>query len=148
MYAVFVASQALLAAEDCPDIPEEQVCYRRQAQDLSCNGIEVTAEQSIDLADPLCRSTTDSSGVPWPSADYGVEHGSPGCAYLVGAYDMDNDGLISANIAIPPSGVPDMVISSTVTTARARPATISGTQTATMSATPVTSAPAHLTHSR
>ena len=94
----FLASQVLLAAEDCPDIPEEQVCYRRQAQDLNCNGIEVTEEQSIDLADPLCRSTTDSSGVPWPNADYYVEYGSFGCAYPVAAYDMDNDGTIDFKV--------------------------------------------------
>ena len=73
-------------------------CYSDIDQDLNCNGLDVSDEPPVDLNDPICSSTTDSNGVPYPNADYYYDYNSFGCRYPVSGNDADGDGLSAGQI--------------------------------------------------
>ncbi|MEC8278021.1 MAG: thrombospondin type 3 repeat-containing protein, partial [Myxococcota bacterium] len=73
-------------------------CYSDIDQDLNCNGLDVSDEPPVDLNDPICASTSDANGVPYPNADYYYDYNSFGCRYPVSGNDADGDGLSAGQI--------------------------------------------------
>ena len=88
-----------VAGDECPeDEVSNEGTWNDLAQDLNFNGIEAMDEEAVDLADPLCLSQVNAEGVPWPNADYYIGYMSFGCLYPVAEYDVDGDGLVTAEI--------------------------------------------------
>ena len=40
-------------------------CRTELSQDLNCNGVDVSAELSVDLSDPVCATGLDPAGNPY-----------------------------------------------------------------------------------
>ena len=81
---------------------EAQACKTELVQDLNCNGIEASLEPAIDLSDPTCASNVDDADNPYPTADWYVLYDMFGCDYPTAGYDLDDAGLVVAEVASHP----------------------------------------------
>ena len=68
-------------------------CRTELSQDLNCNGVDASAELSVDLSDPVCAAGLDPAGNPYTSADAYYDYGLWSCDLPVSDYDVDLDGF-------------------------------------------------------
>lgn len=85
-------------------------CATTLTQDLNCNTIDVTLERPVDLEDPVCAGNTDSTGTPFPNADWYYDYASFGCRVPVLEYDFDEDGFSWGWVDLAVVGEPDRVV--------------------------------------
>ena len=88
----------------------DEVCEAQRARDMNCNLVDAADEPAVDLSDPICAAELDPDGNPWTSGDAYLDYGTWGCAWPLGALDVDRDGFGAGELTFTEGELADLTV--------------------------------------